>query len=526
MRRVYLLLVFVLFCSLARAAESPWDTIARYPDDIDVVLVLENPADRLLLGEAGQTARGKLAAFGMFTETERAWAAMADSFGMTPDDGIRALLSRRAVVLWDRVGDTAQNPLSFIAAADDRWVLSAEVDDEFVRRVRKQLKPVPRRIHQGKPVFAIEQGRFQLVIVEGNDAEPTRMIISPRAGSELLDRVLDSLAGFNPAQPGTRLGARAAEIQREVEPGWVLAGVVALDRFLDTNETTGDRDPHAGKPDQQPVMSLVIQAQGDHWRARVASDLQLDLPEYGAPVAMLEAVGGDAVFVMANTSSVVPEITPGSLGFTMSTSVSSGGGSLVVVSQGAGETGASRLVTTVLTGIQGVGAVGASGVDRSMEALFTDPQTGAGPQFAGRFPRAIRTQSRTIEGAAEARWIGDSLQCSWIHRNRRDAEQMLFAIGPEGADTAQRVRWLSEAADTIDAIGQTRNQRTVVSRGVLRPGTMGPMLFGDEPGVLSGLLGTVDRASWELQRASFGVRGTAEIHWDTATNAGLLGRQP
>jgi len=511
-------LVCLLLCCTANADESPWATISEYPDDVDAVIVLDNPAEHLLLGDRGVLARGKLAAMGMFTETERAWAALAESFQMTPDQGIRALLSRRVVVLWDRMGDAGANPLALMAAADDRWALSAEVDDEFVRLVRKQLNPVPRRIHQGRPVFSIEQGRFQLVIVEGSGTNPTRIILAPRGGVGLLNRVLDSIAKAKPGSQST-LSTRATEIAGHIDAGWVGAGVVAIDRFVDLENA----DPE----DDHPVASLVIRTEGDDWVLGMASDIDLGLPAYGAPVAIFEAVGGDALFAMVNTAGVVLEATPGSFGLSMSVGASDSGGSLVVVSRDADEhgTGLRGLVTTVLTGTGRDGPQGAVAVDQRMEAVFRDPKTGATPHYGGRFPSAIRTQSRTIDGGGPGKWMGDSMQCSWVYRNGAHAGQMIYAIGPRGASTSSRVRWIREAADTVDAIPQLNDRSTVISRGVIRPGGVAPMIFGEQGGVLSGLFESVERASWELQRAPFGVRGTAKVRWNTRAQRGHLGQQ-
>lgn len=507
MPRLLSLIIPLLICSLVRAEDSPWSTIDQYPDDVDAVLVLMNPAERILLGETGPAARSSLTSFGLFTETERAWESLSDSFGMDPDECIRALLSKRVVILWDHLNATAQNPLQLLASADSRWVLSAEVDEVFVRRVRKHLKPVPRRIHQGKPIYAIEQGRFQLVIVDGLDAAPSRMIVSPRSGIELLDRVLDAFA--HPAQDSSRLAERAEKTVGNADPDWVLAGVIALDQFRAADDSTDINQSDA-------VMSIVLHADNEDWNARIATDLQIDLPSHGAPVALLEAVGGDAVLVMANTAGLSAESSPGSFGFSLSSDSESSTGSLVIVSKETIEdTDQPSLVATVITGMGAEQSNSAAAVDQIMEGLFRDADTGIAPAFAGRFPNAIRTQSRELRADAQDKWFGDTLQCSWVHRkSARSAEgQMIFSIGPSGADTAKRVRWIREAASTIDAIPSVHERPGVVSMGKLRPGSAAPLIFADQSGVLSGLLSAIDQASWELQRSGSGLRGSVNIRW-------------
>lgn len=508
MRRLFVLVIPLLICSLTQANDSPWSTIDQYPDDVDAVLVLQNPAERMLLGATGPAARSSLNSFGLFTETERAWSSLSDSFGMDPDECIRALLSKRVVVLWDRLDGTTENPLQLLAAADSKWVLSAEVDESFVRRVRKYLKPVPRRIHQGKPIYAIEQGRFQLVIVEGQDAAASRMIVSPRSGIKLLDRVLDALA--QPNAHGSRLAARAQKTVGNADPGWVLAGVIALDRFNASTE-------HTDSVEANPVMSIVLRADNEDWRAKIATDLQMDLPAHGAPVALLEAVGGDAVFVMANTAGLTAESSPGSFGFSLKSDSQSTTGSLVIVSKETidAKTDEPSLVATVITGMGKGPDLGAAAVDQIMEELFRDADTGIAPDFGGRFPSAIRTQTRELSAEGQDKWIGDSLQCSWVHRKgaRSSEGQMIFSIGPSGAETAKRVRWLREAANTLDAIPDVHERSSVVSRGLLRPGSVTPLIFADQSGILSGLLGAIDQASWEIQRSAFGLRGNVEIRW-------------
>ncbi len=517
------------------ADESPWETIARYPGDVDVILVFENPGERILLGESGVATRKALATLGMFTETERAWGALAESFELESDEAIRALLGRRVVVLWDRAGAQVDNPLTLMAAADDRWVLVAEVDDAFVVRVRKTLKPVPRRICNEKPVYTIEQGRYQFAVLDATDDHAgMRMVVGPRGGKELFDRVLGSLVSTNTEEtPRSDLGTRSGEMVRVVDDGWVVAGAVALEKFFSLDASEAEFKSES----KSAVCAVVVHADAEAWTISVATDLAVELPKHDAPVALLGAVGGDAILAMAYANTLAIDASPssGEMGLRIGSGPSGEadqvpGGSLVVVSQAPqdeyGEI--QSAVMTLLTEAKGPRERAPETVDRVMEQVFADPETGLGPKFQGRFPGAIRTQAKeraSPDSEGVMNWPGERVQASWVCRVGRDRDEMVLAFGPVGVDTAGYVRQVIEAANTLDAITDASQETGVLMRGFIRPAAMGSLMFPDQNGVTAALTATLDRVSWNFQRAPFGIRGTTKVQWMTPNALGTLGQR-
>ncbi|MBL4810478.1 MAG: hypothetical protein JKY43_10535, partial [Phycisphaerales bacterium] len=212
-RRV--LCLCTLSCASAGMAQEhaePWALLNSFPAEIDIVAVLDNPAEQLL-SETGQRSRALLGSVGMFGKSHRAWGALGELFETDADGVIGKLLSGRVVVLIDSVFEQAGNPMGLISSADTNWVVMAEVDGADLKGLRQKLKPVPREIVRGVAVYGIESGRYWFVMLRGEDGKKSRVMLSPKGGRELLDRVLPAvLEGSKKIDDGT------------VTPRWAGAG--------------------------------------------------------------------------------------------------------------------------------------------------------------------------------------------------------------------------------------------------------------------------------------------------------------
>ncbi len=514
-----------LFVTHAYAQESPWETIARYPGDIDAAMVLDRAAERVLLNDSGLDIRSTFTSLGLFAETDRAWSALAETFGINSDQAIEALFSGRVVIMWDHIDELGINPLGLLSTADTGWVLSAEVTDSFVRQVRRKIKPVPRRIHAGKPVYAIEHGRFHLAVIDAKDTARASggalMIVASKRGAQLVNRVIDSMLPDAAAPAPSRLAIQAAAMNPKLRDGWVAAAAVAVDDMIDATDI---------KPERQPVATMVVWAGDSGWDLSIKSDAEASSSDNAAPVGLLGAVGGDALLAVANAGpiSISSDSFSFDIGFMLERADPNQGqnqptqstGSLMLISDD------SSPVMTVMSSVQCAPESYAQTVDAYFENALADPATAEGPSFQGKFPSAIRTHlldDQTPEAAGG--WLDDKVQVSWISGISQGEPQVIFAFGPKGTPTSNRVRWLNEAARKLQAIPGHATNPAILSQGFARPQKLSPLLLGNTPGVIAGILDAVDHVRWEIRKAQFGLSAEIGWHWSADGGAGILGRR-
>ena len=177
-----------LHAGVARGEGSAVDLASRAPSDVDVFVAVEGAAT-LRTGIISEAAAGCLDALAGYDQTAVAWKHLAEQLGMEPDQAFDGLLGRRFVVL----GRTGTD--------DSGWALLSEVSGETAKLIGERLRPVPRELVQGAPVLAIEDGAFQIVVLD-TPADWTRhgapppdakvMALAPKSSRRLLEEAAAS----------------------------------------------------------------------------------------------------------------------------------------------------------------------------------------------------------------------------------------------------------------------------------------------------------------------------------------------
>jgi len=466
---------------LSRSADDPFVLLNDVPMVVDAAAVFNNPAQRFLLKDSGRSIRKLLAMGGIFRHTEHAWSALAEAFDAEPDATIRALLSRRVVVVWDGIGSPRKSVFGFAHAIDTHWTLVCEVDPAYLREIRDRLDPVRRRIKFGHAVYAIEMGRYEIVLLDQSQGgqENARVILAPQTGSTLLDHVLESFVDksqhpdVNAGEDGDGAKFRSITNQRarllsSVAPDgapdgapWAVAWIIQLDPLLDHPQPKDDAP--SSSPDPSPAIVGVLNTSERGVSVQFATDINLELPEGDAPVGLLSAVGGDAIvaIALAQTSSLFgsqdlfklmhkgiaqdlepstnhedtpDQTTATSTPPTADNTIDTGPGLILLSELSIVETGAHQSASdgnprdarpvglTVMTRFSGdehAKESVARRVDRSVHALFKNADRSGVADYQGAFPDAIRTQPLDAPPPDAASPTGHSARTPWPGEHAR-----------------------------------------------------------------------------------------------------------
>lgn len=508
---------------------DPWALFGSFPPGVDAAAVLNAPGQRLFQDPGGRAVRAALARTGMFSQTVRAWTGLANALGYTEDEAATALLGRRVIVAWDRLitpAGGAAGALATVARFDTRWAVIAEVNHDTARAIRASLKAAPRRTVGGRVIYTIDAGRIAMAVTD--DAEHTRVLIAPVEAASLLDALLTALrTPTEPAGPGLTgaapenpdptpdLGAAARSVLGEVEPGWSAVAAFRL--------------PGSDRP-----TALELRTNSGAWGLRFASDLQLTGPDdqqAGAPVGVLAAAGGDALFAAAFSGG--PALSEGAIDLRLSARtigsepaepqdtrtdplVHDRGSVIVLHTADAGpnaDTAPHHRARTAVLQVITHAASDAPFAERIDRLISTAIGGDNPPSHRGLFPDAVRSHTMPatmMTGDPDAQ-TGDGL---WPGRGARVA----WSIAPDAADRAGVVS-IAIGTASVDPSGLARKGReawergaddfdpSVITAGRARPAALAGLLGTDTAGPLLNLARAVDRIEWTVRRTNNLTRG-------------------
>lgn len=470
---------------------GPFQAFESIPAQVDGVAVFENPAENLLLSPVGRTMRSLLAMGGVFTQTERAWQAMGQVFNAPVDDAIRTLLSNRVVVVWDGFERGTRDLQGLTESIDTRWALICEVEPKDLQTIRTAMKPVKRDIVHGRPVYAIEQGRYRVVMLESRaPGQRSTVLLAPSNGVDLLHRVLAHLVqDQKPDQASASMTAghesMLAELSQEHDKRDSTPPTVAFMVRTSTLLNTllpGSIPMNVDEPAADPVLAAMIKLDQQSLRCTFASDLPVNPELRDAPVALLDAVAHDAVFSLAASRAMRFNLNDESLSITMG--VHAGPIEAIAKSANADDAvdaqdifDAPMLLTiaplasaTHASDARRLGvcvafehprrAPGQTAllVDDTIERLTASFDPAQAPEFQGRFPAVPRTLSwrsapRANDDPEQPGWLEQNPQLAWLTSPSTEHDLVIASIGPDDTDPMQRVIETQQAAQTLEALG-------------------------------------------------------------------------
>lgn len=193
---------------------DPWDLLAGMPGEVTLAIVVNNAAEQLGSDHGRGLHRFMLDA-GLLADTVKAWQGLATTLEYRSfDESLRALLGRRVIFV---VG--APEP------GRDRtaWVLITEVDRATEVKLRKLIKAVPRSRRNGRFVMGIEDGKYELTIVNRDEhGGRATMLLAPAGAGLLFDRAVRMLQGKPEDSAPTLAASPLFEHARTVGRGEVV----------------------------------------------------------------------------------------------------------------------------------------------------------------------------------------------------------------------------------------------------------------------------------------------------------------
>lgn len=189
-------------CPVAAAA-----AIADIPDDVDLVIVVENGAD-LRVSPIGDAVTRFLADSGIIVDLTKAWKALGDQMGWSTQETFDRLLGRRVVLLSKSLGQ----------GGDRRWAILSDVNAETEQVLKEKLEAAPRAISQGHKILTVENGAYELTSHHRTPARATPAgTKAVRASRPVADNARVTLV-LGPAGRGELFDEMLARLSRAADP--------------------------------------------------------------------------------------------------------------------------------------------------------------------------------------------------------------------------------------------------------------------------------------------------------------------
>ncbi|MHA7813805.1 MAG: hypothetical protein ACX94C_10480 [Phycisphaerales bacterium] len=531
------LLPFVSTPARANTADiGPFDAMTDIPADVDAAAVFYNPAETILLSPVGRSLRSLLAMGGIFTQTERAWGALADAFNDPVDETIRSLLSDQVAVVWDGLDGFGSDGPGVTGSFDARWTLICKVDPDYVARIRRSLRPVKRDIIHARPVYAIEQGRYHVALIDPKvKGASATVVLAPRSGAELLSAVLAHANAGRVPESGTITAghepmlAELSAYHDAMDDGtWSFVIMSRLDIF---SKLLASPLPEQVEADQLHTLAAIVKLNQRDLRCSFATNLPVadDTPD--APVDLFDAVAPDSVFTIASARSPVLGVSGRSLrlDMTLSSAVPTPASDSVfdapaLFSLNPGESDEMCVTACFLHDQREPGAT-ARMSDAAAHSLISALDPAQAPSFEGRFPEALRMIDLRIPRSIDtdpASWPGASSQLAWLNASTSDQDLVLASLAPMNADPASRIQRLAEAAQTLDALDAPARSGVLLRVSMNPAGTL--RLFDNPDAVNFALARIIDEFDLGVRRGvETSMRGRLVVRFTESAAKPKLG---
>lgn len=549
-------------CDCARAHEgtncatSPFDWLAELPDTVDGAVVFNNPAEQFLFSDSNESMRQMIAMSGMLFDTHEAFDSLIHAFGDDTQETMRALFSQHVVVTWDSKGLKEDEQRSiFNPGLNMSWTIVCEVEPGHVEQLRAGLNPMRRSIEHGQTIWAIEKGRYNVLLLnEKAGGFKSMVVLSPKKSMGLFKEVLSAYFS-KPSLHRSLLNDRDQVLESipDVDGQWAAAWFMHLGG---SNDVEGDDK-------KESVFAGILSPTGEGMEVDFATDYQLGLPETDAPVGLLSAVGDEEVAAIAMAAMPGFEIQDQSLSASFSflnnkdsiqqaessTDILTGGPGLLLLEELTNPTSGTDLMQHSLAMTlyaqfadlsAGKTVSLASRVDRVMHDLVEAFDPSRPPIYQGKFPHAIRThhvnyeQPQVVDSDEESdeeqeqigvsAWPGSNPKLSWISTNSSRSEGLIASFAPSWANSAKRVGLMQTAFRAVESLAQASGHSGIITAGYVQPNRLFELMDSDSDMNLM-LLGAFDRIRWKVSRTSFGLRGHVGIRFTCNPNVQSLGEK-
>lgn len=514
---------------------GPFESMITIPERVDAAAVFHNPADSILLSPVGRSMRSLLALGGVFTQTEEAWGALARTFNEPIDSTIRGLLSDQVAVVWDGI-DHDQRAKGITGTFDSNWTLICKVDPEYVKQISRSLKPVKREIVHKRAVFAIEQGRYAITILEAPKGEQkATVLLAPRSGTDLLKAVLahaDTAGNHGENRPITAghepMLAELGAYHESLRDGtWSFIFMSRLDMFNSILAI-----PESEENGQTHTLAAVFKLDPDMLRCTFATDMPVDDQLPDAPIELFDAIAQESVFTVASARAPRMSVTGNSFHLDLTVSPDQtpdvvsdpifNGPALFTLS---GDDNESMGLTACFSNDRREPSQTARLSDETMRAMVSALDASQSPDFRGRFPAALRQIKLHIPPSRDRSpndWPGMSPSLAWKTATTSEHDLTIASLAPNSQIPIAHIRRIEEAARALDALGaQPRS-------GVLLRVSMDPartLQIMDDPNIMDiAITKIIRRFDLGIRRGiDTPMRGRLEIQFAESASSPKLG---
>jgi hypothetical protein len=487
-----------------------FEHMCTIPDIVDAAAIFNNPAEQLMLSPVGKGLRALLAFGGIFPQAEHAWQALADTFGTDVDDTIRSLLSGRVAVFWDGIAPT-NNTNTLANAIDTHWTLLCEVDPAFVKDIRKSLRPAKRDIVHSRAVYAIEQGRYHIALIEPfKEGQAATILLAPRSGTTLLHAVLAHLGNPNPADqsalapvvtPHEPMLAELSTLHQNTNDAqdWSVAFITRINML----------SALVGWPEQTPqtnssTIAGIINLDQSTLACTFVTNSSVDPTTPDAPIELFDTLHPDAIFTMASARSPKMIITNNSLSLTMSATENPkpsdtifDAPTVITIS----DTKSRSMCITACFEHDNAPDT-AHTADDAIRQLIQSFDPNQAPNFHGRFPTTPRQIALRIPQSEDANtnwdWPGPHPNLAWLSTQTRSNDLVIASIGPESSDPTTHAQSFAKAAHALDALDAPRRSGVLFRLNMIPDRTM--RLFADANGADLMLAKLVEEIDIDVRR--------------------------
>jgi hypothetical protein len=533
-----LLLVAAVLSSRVNAADiGPFDALTDIPAQVDAAAVFENPAESILLSPVGRSMRSLLALGGVFTQTEDAWGTLARTFNEPIDATIRNLLSGEVAVVWDNMGEQPNadgNPGSF----DSNWTIVCKVQPEYLQRIRRSLKPVKREIVHSRTLYAIEQGRYAISLIDAPDNNPelkATVLLAPRSGTDLLKAILEhakdeDLQNTSPITSGHEpMLAELSTYHESLGDGsWSFVFISRLELL---NAIFVQPTPEA--PDEPHTLAALVKLNPDTLLCTFATDIQVDEDTPDAPIELFDAVAPESVFTIATARAPTMSLT--SNAFSLNLAVTSAAAAQAptdpvldapaLLSMSPGDA-SSMSVTACFVNERREPGQTARLSDQTVRSLINAFDPAQSPDFRGRFPRSLRQIDLRMPvdtGRDPGEWPGLTPSLAWKTASTTEHDLIIASIAPRLETPNAHIERIEDAALALDALN-ARPRSGVLLRVSFDPERALKII--NDPDILNiALAKIIRRFDMGVRRGiDAPIRGRVEISFTASASAPKLGR--
>lgn len=235
----------------AQAPESIERALSRVPVTAEMVVMLDGLTVARNMG-AVSAVFDMMKDLGVFADVAPNWAAISGLLGWDDVETFDRLLGSRVVLVTADLENTGNTS----------WAVLSEISTATAERMKDRIPSSPRKAVAGVPIFALERGEYEMVMVrvapDAAVAERVMLLIGPAQRAQLFDVMASTLSrGATETLAATAVGG---EVGMHAAPGVLIAARIDA-------RTAGGAAP--ARPSWNNFLICTAVPKGRAWECRM-----------------------------------------------------------------------------------------------------------------------------------------------------------------------------------------------------------------------------------------------------------------